>query len=49
MVGSDYDTIAILYFCTSGYDCIKSQKPRGLGLAGRLIENEELNYTFTIS
>lgn len=49
MVGSDYDTIAILYNYTSGYDCIKSQKPRGLGLAGRWIENEELNYIFAIS
>lgn len=49
MVGSDYDSIAILYYYTSGSDCIKSQKPRGLGLAGRWVENEELKYSFAIS
>lgn len=43
MVGSNYDITAILYYYTSGYDCIKSQEPRGLDLAGIWIENEELN------
>lgn len=49
MVGSDYDIIAILYYYTSGYDCIKSHKPRGLGLAGVWIEKEERNQAFSIS
>lgn len=29
MAGSDYDTIAILYYYTPGYDCIKSESREG--------------------